>query len=109
VKIFDLNSGLCESCSILPQKSRVKPRTWIYKYFTNITSVPEFMDHFAGRKSEDLSVNPPTSDFMITLNPADPVPEHCSKVLYNKKAAAAQMRRVHFAYGLLACVILLTK
>jgi hypothetical protein len=28
------------------------------------------MDHFAGSKSEDLSVNPLTSDFMITLNPA---------------------------------------
>jgi hypothetical protein len=30
----------------------------------------EFMDHFAGSKSEDLSVNPPTSDFTITLFPA---------------------------------------
>jgi hypothetical protein len=38
VKNFDLNSGLSESCSILPQKSRVKPRPWIYKFFTNITS-----------------------------------------------------------------------
>jgi hypothetical protein len=28
------------------------------------------MDHFAGSKSEDLSVNSPTSDFTITLNPA---------------------------------------
>jgi hypothetical protein len=25
-------------CSILPQKSWVKPRPWIYKFFTNITS-----------------------------------------------------------------------
>jgi hypothetical protein len=31
--------------------------------------VPEFRDHFAGRKSADLSVNPPTSDLTITLNP----------------------------------------
>jgi hypothetical protein len=31
--------------------------------------VPEFRDHFAGRKSADLSVNPPTSDFTFTLNP----------------------------------------
>jgi hypothetical protein len=31
--------------------------------------VPEFRDHFAGRKSADLSVNLPTSDFTITLNP----------------------------------------
>jgi hypothetical protein len=38
VKIFDLNSGLSESCSILPQKSRVKPRPWIKKFFTNFTS-----------------------------------------------------------------------
>jgi hypothetical protein len=32
--------------------------------------VPEFRDHFAGRKSVDLSVNTPTTDFTITLNPA---------------------------------------
>jgi hypothetical protein len=33
------------------------------------SSVPEFRDHFGGRKSADLSVNPLTSDFTITLNP----------------------------------------
>jgi hypothetical protein len=42
VKIFDLNSSLSESCSILPQKSRVKPRPWIYKFFTNRTWFLEF-------------------------------------------------------------------
>jgi hypothetical protein len=35
-----------------------------------IWPVPEFKDSLAGSKTEDLSENPPTSDFTITMNPA---------------------------------------